>query len=81
MYNDIKYFNYTRRRTMKYLLSLYIVSYKTIYISMYKRNVCCHCIPFYIMKNKYCNYTSSCIMTTNIFTYQEINIVIIYLLI
>ena len=46
----------------------------------FKRNVCCHYISSYIMINKYCCYTSSCI-SVYIFMYQEIFVVIIYSLI
>ena len=40
-------------------MSLYVVSYNTIYIFMYNRDICFHYTLSYIITNKYCHYTSS----------------------
>ena len=53
-YTSSRITRYTFSCIKKYLLSLYIASYNTIYTFMYNKNVCCH-------------YIFSYIMTTNIF--------------
>ena len=52
MYNDNKYFYYTRRRIIKYLLSLYKKTYNKIFL-LYKKTY---------NKNISCHYTRRCIM-------------------
>ena len=57
MYNDIKYFHYTRRRIIKYLMSLYIILYNDIkyfiILHLVDENICfCYtmrCIMKYLM--------------------------------
>ena len=39
MYNDNKYFYYTRRRIMKYLFLLYKKTYNEIFVSIVQENV------------------------------------------
>ena len=39
---------------------------------MYNKNVYCHYILFYVMTNKYCYYTSSCIMKIHFHVYRNI---------
>ena len=83
-----KYFYYTSSRIMKNtfsyimkcLLSLYIVSYNEKYTFMYNRNVCCHYILSYIMKNKYFYYTSFCIIKNILSCLREIFMCFIYFL-
>ena len=65
------------------MLSLYIASYKTIYIFLYNENVCCHYISFCILQQTFyyirkCikSYMRRCMMTTNISRYMEMYIVL-----
>ena len=39
MYNDTKYFHYTRRRIMKYLFLLYKKTYNEIFVSVIQDDV------------------------------------------
>ena len=39
MYNDIKYFNYTRRRIIEYLFLLYKKTYNRIFVSVIQEDV------------------------------------------
>ena len=45
--------------------------YNKKYTFMYKINFCCHYISSYIIINKYCNYTSSCITQEYTFMYKR----------
>ena len=62
MYNDNKYFYYTRRYTYSCIIETNILLYKKMYIVLYETMY---------NDNKYFYYIRRCIITTNIFIIQE----------
>ena len=74
MYNENKYFHYTRRCIIKYLFLLYKKMYNEKYIFTHNKNICFHYT--HPLNNKY-YYTSSCIINT--FSYIKKYLLLLYI--